>query len=128
MDFAFSYSSIEHNGLGRYGDPVNPNADLQDVEMLSCIIRPGGARSQCLPCCLMRAGSPYHLLHAPHAHKLCSSSPALQVPRTGEQCMADNTGIRLIQHHSTPAAYDCCQHWHAGMQALMLPSQSPLIG
>lgn len=44
MDFAFSYSSLEHNGLGRYGDPLNPNADLQDVEMLTCIIRPGGAR------------------------------------------------------------------------------------
>ena len=57
MDFAFSYSSIEHNGLGRYGDPLNPNADLQDVAMLSCIIRPGGARSPCLPCCLTCAGS-----------------------------------------------------------------------
>lgn len=44
VDFAFSYSSIEHNGLGRYGDPLDPNADLHDMEMLSCIIRPGGAR------------------------------------------------------------------------------------
>ncbi len=43
MDFAFSYSSIEHNGLGRYGDPLDPDADLRDVAMLSCIVRPGGA-------------------------------------------------------------------------------------
>jgi len=43
MDFAFSYSSIEHNGLGRYGDPLDPNADLRDMAMLSCIVRPGGA-------------------------------------------------------------------------------------
>lgn len=27
-----SYSSIEHDGLGRYGDPVNPNGDLERME------------------------------------------------------------------------------------------------
>ena len=77
MDFAFSYSSIEHNGLGRYGDPLNPNADLQDVEMLSCIIRPGGARSPCLPCCLTHsglrlfAGRPAHAQALPLPPQLC---------------------------------------------------------
>jgi hypothetical protein len=28
VDFAFSYSSFEHDGLGRYGDPINPVGDL----------------------------------------------------------------------------------------------------
>ena len=42
MDFAFSFSSIEHNGLGRYGDALDPNGDLRDMELLSCVIRPGG--------------------------------------------------------------------------------------
>jgi len=27
-DVAFSYSSFEHDGLGRYGDPINPDGDL----------------------------------------------------------------------------------------------------
>lgn len=27
-DIAISYSSFEHDGLGRYGDPLNPNGDL----------------------------------------------------------------------------------------------------
>ena len=27
-DVAISYSSFEHDGLGRYGDPLNPNGDL----------------------------------------------------------------------------------------------------
>jgi hypothetical protein len=27
-DFIFSFSSLEHDGLGRYGDPLNPNADI----------------------------------------------------------------------------------------------------
>ena len=29
FDFVFSISSFEHDGLGRYGDPINPNGDLQ---------------------------------------------------------------------------------------------------
>jgi len=28
VDFIFTYSSLEHDGLGRYGDPINPYADL----------------------------------------------------------------------------------------------------
>ena len=27
-DIIFSYSSIEHDGLGRYGDPINPKGDI----------------------------------------------------------------------------------------------------
>jgi hypothetical protein len=27
--FAFSISSFEHDGLGRYGDPINPNGDFE---------------------------------------------------------------------------------------------------
>jgi len=27
FDMVFSFSSIEHDGLGRYGDPLNPNGD-----------------------------------------------------------------------------------------------------
>ena len=42
VDFVFTYSSLEHNGLGRYGDPLDPAGDLKDVEMLSCVIKPGG--------------------------------------------------------------------------------------
>ena len=42
VDFVFTYSSIEHNGLGRYGDPLDSIGDLKDVEMLSCVIKPGG--------------------------------------------------------------------------------------
>jgi hypothetical protein len=31
-DAIFSYSSIEHSGLGRYGDPLNPNGDIETME------------------------------------------------------------------------------------------------
>ena len=31
FDVCFSISSIEHDGLGRYGDPLNPNADIETM-------------------------------------------------------------------------------------------------
>jgi SAM-dependent methyltransferase len=31
-DFAVSYSSFEHDGLGRYGDPLSPDGDLRAMQ------------------------------------------------------------------------------------------------
>jgi hypothetical protein len=41
-DFGFTYSSFEHDGLGRYGDPLNPFADLESVARSHCLLKPGG--------------------------------------------------------------------------------------
>lgn len=41
-DFAASYSSYEHDGLGRYGDPVDPWGDIWDVRRVGCLIKPKG--------------------------------------------------------------------------------------
>jgi hypothetical protein len=42
VDFAFIYSSVEHDGLGRYGDPMNPFADLESVGRTRCLLKHGG--------------------------------------------------------------------------------------
>ncbi|KAI1715900.1 hypothetical protein Ddc_10821 [Ditylenchus destructor] len=42
FDFVVSYSSIEHSGLGRYGDPIDPIGDLREMEKVRCILKPGG--------------------------------------------------------------------------------------
>ena len=42
FDFGISYSSWEHSGLGRYGDPLNPWGDFEALRMASCIIKEGG--------------------------------------------------------------------------------------
>lgn len=42
LDFVASYSSLEHDGLGRYGDPLNPAADLESMQTVHCMLRPGG--------------------------------------------------------------------------------------
>lgn len=42
FDFAASFSSIEHSGLGRYGDPVDPLGDLREMLKIKCVLKPGG--------------------------------------------------------------------------------------
>ncbi|RYH29028.1 DUF268 domain-containing protein [archaeon] len=42
IDFVFSFSSIEHDGLGRYGDPINPFGDLETMARIHCLLPPGG--------------------------------------------------------------------------------------
>jgi len=37
-----SYSSIEHDGLGRYGDPLNPFGDLEAMKVFWSLLRVGG--------------------------------------------------------------------------------------
>ena len=41
-DAIVSYSSIEHSGLGRYGDPLNPNADIETMEHIYKSLNDGG--------------------------------------------------------------------------------------
>jgi hypothetical protein len=42
FDNAASFSSLEHSGLGRYGDPLDPNGDIKAVKQVHCMIKPGG--------------------------------------------------------------------------------------
>ena len=41
-DVIISYSSIEHSGLGRYGDPLNPNGDIETMEQIYKSLNDGG--------------------------------------------------------------------------------------
>jgi len=41
-DTVFSYSSIEHSGLGRYGDPLTPFGDFEATAQVWCMVKPGG--------------------------------------------------------------------------------------
>lgn len=42
FDFGISFSSLEHDGLGRYGDVLNPIGDLQSMAKMLSVIKPGG--------------------------------------------------------------------------------------
>ena len=42
FDFAISYSSNEHSGLGRYGDTIDPFGDIEAIQKVACVLKPGG--------------------------------------------------------------------------------------
>ena len=42
FDFVVSFSSIEHSGLGRYGDALNPDGDAEAMRQARCFLKPGG--------------------------------------------------------------------------------------
>lgn len=42
FDAAFSISSFEHDGLGRYGDPINPWADIETMQKVKKMLKPNG--------------------------------------------------------------------------------------
>ena len=41
-DAVVTFSSIEHSGLGRYGDPLNPDGDIETMRAIHRNLRPGG--------------------------------------------------------------------------------------
>lgn len=42
FDVILSYSSLEHSGLARYGDAINPWGDIMEVAKISCTLKDGG--------------------------------------------------------------------------------------
>ncbi|CAI6012859.1 unnamed protein product [Closterium sp. NIES-65] len=42
FDVVASYSSLEHDGLGRYGDPLNPDGDRHRMMKIRGLLKPGG--------------------------------------------------------------------------------------
>ena len=49
IDTVISYSSIEHSGLGRYGDPIDPDGDLKTLDLLSRFVSPSADYFLALP-------------------------------------------------------------------------------
>jgi hypothetical protein len=43
FDAVVSYSSIEHSGLGRYGDALNPFGDIMAIARAWCVTKPSGS-------------------------------------------------------------------------------------
>ena len=49
FDMAFSISSFEHDGLGRYGDQLNPDGDLLAMAKMKSILKPNGILFLAIP-------------------------------------------------------------------------------
>lgn len=49
FDYAISISSIEHDGLGRYGDPLNPDGDIRAMSEIKTLLNPEGLLFMAVP-------------------------------------------------------------------------------
>ena len=49
FEAAFSISSFEHDGLGRYGDPLNPNGDFEAMKKMKSVIVPNSLLFLAIP-------------------------------------------------------------------------------
>lgn len=50
FDVGFSISSFEHDGLGRYGDPINPNGDMRAMAEMKTMLKKDGLLFLSVPC------------------------------------------------------------------------------
>lgn len=49
FDAALAISSFEHDGLGRYGDPIDPNGDIKTMVKMKSVVKPNGLLFLALP-------------------------------------------------------------------------------
>ncbi len=49
FDFALSYSNFEHDGLGRYGDPLDPQGDIKAMAEIRSMLVAGGHLALAVP-------------------------------------------------------------------------------
>jgi hypothetical protein len=49
FDVGWSISSFEHDGLGMYGDPLDPDGDLKAMQKMKRIVKPGGLLFMSVP-------------------------------------------------------------------------------
>lgn len=42
FDAAISLSSFDHDGLGRYGDPINPDGDIEAMKTVQSVLNEQG--------------------------------------------------------------------------------------
>eukprot|EP00928_Gymnodinium_smaydae_P022471 TRINITY_DN18862_c0_g1_i2.p1 TRINITY_DN18862_c0_g1~~TRINITY_DN18862_c0_g1_i2.p1 ORF type:complete len:756 (-),score=90.31 TRINITY_DN18862_c0_g1_i2:108-2375(-) len=66
FDVVVSFSGLEHDGLGRYGDPINPDGDLAAMREIRACMRPGGVLLLAVPVgAVDNVVYPYHRVYGP---------------------------------------------------------------
>jgi hypothetical protein len=94
FDCAISISSFEHDGLGRYGDPIDPDADLKIMQKMKKIVKRDGLLFLSVP-----IGRDH--LHF-NAHRIYGQ---LRFPKLIENWeLLDSRGFENYNHHHTGRA------------------------
>ena len=96
FDIAFSLSSFEHDGLGRYGDKLNPNGDLEAMKKMKDVLKPNGIFFLAVPvgmdCLVWNAQRIYGAIRLP---MLLDGWEMLDSYGFEESQLAIDTGLRV---------------------------------
>ena len=70
FDIVTDVSTIEHVGLGRYGDPISPDGDKKAMGEIKRVVKPGGKIIITIPCgldtiCYSKEGIPLARVYSP---------------------------------------------------------------
>eukprot|EP00759_Apiculatamorpha_spiralis_P039023 PhF_6_TR37906/c1_g1_i6/m.56628 len=128
---AVSYSNFEHDGLGRYGDPLNPIGDLQAMREMWSMIVPGGHMILAVPvgidCVLFNAGRVYGRLRLPlllRGWEVLQGYPKkIELPETGTCTKYKKSSQNMVhgvmvlrrmadcEHNATSSLYRAVPGW-----------------
>jgi Caenorhabditis protein of unknown function, DUF268 len=94
-----SLHAVEHFGLGRYGDPIDPNATFAAMESLSRVLEPGGYLYFAVPIGHERVAFNAHRVFAPSTVIRCLGGLTLE-----SFAAVDDSGE--LHDPATPADYE----------------------
>ncbi len=104
-DVILSISSIEHFGLGRYGDPLNPQGDLEIMARLRGVLQPDGFFILAVPvgvdCLTWNAHRVYGFLRLPlllRGWKELKTYMASLPPELLSLGRSENQPVRILTH------------------------------
>lgn len=92
LDFVFAYSVIEHSGLGRYGDNVDPFADLDALARIHCLLKPGGVLFLGVPTGPDSINSYWHRIYGTLRLALAIQPQAIENSYEGQEKEVENDG------------------------------------
>ena len=94
FDWALTYSSLEHSGLGRYGDALNPDGDRLAVQQAWCMLKPGGFLVIGVPTTCALDGNLVFNAHRNYGfHRLAFISEGFELVEITQKCTDQSTDI-----------------------------------
>jgi len=120
FDVITAVSTVEHIGLGRYGDPVAPDGDREAMEEMRRVLKAGGRLLMTVPCgretiCYSKDGVPLCRVY---------SSPSLLLQGFKILELSYIVKKRLVwlpaSMSDTERAVERAEPWRTGMTAIAL--------
>jgi len=116
LDLVINCSTIEHIGLGRYGDSVDADGDLKAMELLHDALKPGGVMLLTIPVGRDAIHKPYHRVYGMERLPLLLDSLAL----TNSEFWVKNEENRWIQTDELTAMQSTSSQHCYGLGCFML--------